>query len=291
MVIGLLVLSMPIEAMYNILFRVVQVGTAGIVIGAGAKKAYTDNEKYNHSIDFLPASSKVIDFVQKDLVKLNVPDDSEVPVVLTYIGLPWCAINDRAIGVDEKIAAAIEADDMAAMLQGEALKKHEIKHILNKDAQKSIYAWVIAPCIVQAGSSTVSYGFNAIFKRQSPKKILSCIGRSLMATGAIIPKGLLSLWGVIAHNRHLEVEADRFACKHAESKQELEAFKIFFDKVEKDYEQVLMEDSYYANADEKARNWIMELVQFESDIEHPRAAHRSAMIQQYIESWDEEHKC
>jgi hypothetical protein len=283
---------MPVStiAMHNSIFRAMQIATGGTVIGWGAREAYYKNKQYNNPIIEDPASEKVTNFVREGLIKLNVSHHSKISVVVKDHVSPWIIINDKVIGVNKQTAAAIEADDEKAIQQGIGLNKHEIKHMINKDMQKRVYVWAVVPCVVQMVSSGLSYGFNTVFKRQSPKTVKTLVGRSLISTGAIVPKALLSVGGIIAYIRYQEAEADRFACERAESRQELEGLKAFFDEREAINEKVMMQRQNYVDADEKTRNRLMYSAQFGADVEHPRPKYRSDMVQTYLDKWDAEHK-
>ncbi len=265
-------------AMHAAIFRAVQAATSGVVIGAGAKLAYMNHKEYD-DIEIVMqgclASAPVTHFVHEELRKLNVPHYEAVPVVYRSGGfLLFGVYNDKVIGINKKSAEAIVSGDVEMFEKIKPIMKHEAKHLLNKDYKKAmIYAPVVIPCSVQAISSGLTYGFNKGFNRQVPRSVRAVICRSLMATGAIIPKFIVSSFGLITYCRHQEREADRFAYEHAESREELEIFKKIWDK----------EALNYIGSSAVLREFI-------DDPFHPRSAVRSAMGQEYLDKWDAEHK-
>lgn len=280
----------PAVAMHGRVLRGVQIVTSGAVIGVGAKKAYDLDQEIQKPINAPEAPEKVKCMVHEGLAKLNVPNYKEVPVLqFSYQDSPWAVLSDKVIVVHPEIAAAIVSGNEEIIAQSEMLKKHEFKHLLNGDVQKKAYSLVAAPCVVQAAGSGLTYSFNRIVDRKQPKTLLSLTGRSLVAVGAIGPKFFISNLGVIAYIRYQEAQADRFACEHAESREELETFKNLWGNQAAMYEQVMSQQANYVYADEKQRNRMVRIFQFTDDREHPYPGDRAEMVQKYIDKWDAEH--
>jgi hypothetical protein len=281
----------PVVAMHAKALRVVQVGTSAVVIGVYCKNAYNLHEEMQKPINAPEAPEKVKHMVHKGLAKLNVPNYEQVPVLqASYQGSPWAVLSDKVVVVDSKIAEAIVSGDEKIIAQGEAIKKHEFKHLLNGDAQKRVYAQIASPCVVQAVSSGLTYSFNKVVGRQQPKRILPLVGRSLVAVGAMGPKLFMSGLGFIAYIRYQEAQADKFAYEHAESREELEAFKGFFDDLAEENQQKMLMVGQYVVAGETKRNVMMRIAHFIQDSAHPLPDDRSAMAQEYLDKWDAEHK-
>jgi len=287
-----LIMIQHIQAMWEKSLLGVKVITAGAVIGVGAKKAHTMKKNLDTSLDDLPdAPPSVKKIVYNGLVQYNVSHAASVPIKMCNDVDTWAVLNDKVIAVNPYIAQRIDSGDKDLIVQSEAIKKHEINHLLNKDTHRRMYAWVAAPCTVQAVSSSASYVFNAAFKRKGPQSMWSCMGRSSIACGSMAPKWVLSVLIVIGYVRYQEAEADRFACEHAESREELVAFKSFFDGVAKNNQKIIaLSVADYDQMDQKKKKEVEWYFTFVSDIEHPHPAERAAMVQRYIDKWDEEHR-
>ena len=89
--------------------------------------------------------------------------------------------------------------------------------------------------------------------------------------------------------KHQEIEADQFAVQRAKSREELMAYKNFFDEAEEHNINFMMGLSEYKTASEKKRDLMMSKECF-FKTDHPRPKVRAAMIQKYIDKWDAEHK-
>ncbi len=170
--------------------------------------------------------------------------------------------------------------------------KHEVKHLKNNDLIKSS---------VLFGCTTYITGLATFILRKKP--LFS------------IPVMLVGYAMNMAYWKYSESEADRFACLHATSIKELEAVKKhWLDKRSNIIDAVDVADaiehsehklqtknlSYYDRLKERNRlkllkytlnnpDIIVDIIEFTHDREHPLSKNRAAMVQQYIDKWDETH--
>lgn len=147
----------------------------------------------------------------------------------------------------------------------------------------------IIPLTVVGACSGIRRLTNAILNIKKPTKLVPTILRTFVSLGMCAPKFLMSYLGIICYKQWQEIVADKFACEHAASKEELEAFRLFFiesfinerSKVFSQYRIDLMA------CDMQKQRILHALV---LDPWHPHPLDRAAMVQEYINQWDEESK-
>jgi hypothetical protein len=164
---------------------------------------------------------------------------------------------------------------------------HEAWHIINEDTKKLNYALGTIPVGVQVVSSAISRTFNKIFGIKDPKTWFRTILRSSAAVGSIVPKLLLAGIGRIAYDRHVEANADEFACKNAQSLEQLEEFRSFFQRIEDDVEKKVPN---HKDLSEASRKWQLKLAYFIKDPNHPYPGDRVKDVQKHIDQWKKDHK-
>ncbi len=130
---------------------------------------------------------------------------------------------------DKNMNSSVTSDEQKIIDTNSWLVKHEIGHLRGKHTKKKIVAYALAPFAVQAVCSTMNHGAKKIFGMNSiPKTIPGLIGRSSLALVGIIPRLYMGIAGLFLYNRHREWQADRYACKHAKTKQELTVARDYF---------------------------------------------------------------
>lgn len=249
---------MPLTAMYNVLFRAVQVGAAGYCINDGIQKAIERYESKQKGILLIHGWAEerqrkvpliVEKWVRAELEKHDVCDASSIPLIKSFDNDGWAAAADTALFVPDRddlefslhfVQRGIQSyrNEEVIDVNTQALK-HEIGHLKNKDCERRIYAQALMPLCVQGVCSTASGCWNKIWNIKSPKTFKTFLLRSCGAAGSIVPKLLLSGLGMVGFKRYQEQMADIFACEKAESRSELEARRKDFQEHTSNFTQFL----------------------------------------------------
>jgi hypothetical protein len=291
-------------------------------------------------------SETAIDTWGKEKMKqLKVPNAESIPFIY---GFGWATGREKFIMVPRsesyQISKALELKNKSSLgnffykirFLGDdpdkkialhsMLLKHEIGHIIKKDDSNAVYALATMPVAVEALSFGVTSAFRKLCNIQSPKTFVKTTLRSCSALGAIVPKALIGSAAYIFSNRYKEARADKFACKNAESRLELEEFEKFFQKptndslkekdvgslmfyylltgrfdnipkgVRKEFieytEKGLLEMSRQLNdpdISEKRKNILKNILHVANDPDHPHHQKRAENVRKYINKWDAEH--
>jgi hypothetical protein len=245
----------------------------------------------NNASTLLLAGIKVVDkpvpvevekWVRKNMKKFGDSSLQTSPIVLADEDMPAAAVSGLLlIGAEraEELNSALQDgtyNSKAIVDENTMILRHELKHMINHDVQKSAYALGLAPLVVEGACSGTTYAFNKICGIEAPKRFLGTVFRSSVAIGSIVPKLMLSLASIGFYKRYEETQADKFACEHAESRSELEAFANFFKKYE---------NPEWAS---KSRNEIR-LLAARKDPIHPAPVDRKEMVESYLPKWDRDH--
>ncbi len=203
----------------------------------------------DQNLDELPDMPEVVgSWVRKELeghipnprsIALKVRDeantgwgsfDGKVPMILyrknrideLANALTFCSNNVNSRSVDSQEQKVIDNSLWFV--------KHEMGHLNGKHGKKKIVAWALAPLAIQTLFNTMNVGLKKSLGMNSvPKTSLGVFARSLLAFGGIIPKVGIGVAGLSLYSRHHEWQADRYACKHAKTKQELIAARDNFE--------------------------------------------------------------
>ena len=192
---------------------------------------------------------------------------SQANAIQQNIGYDGQIINDHNILIN-RYDKIIARDAM--------ILKHELGHIVNKDIENKKYVAASVPLGVEAISFGITSGFKKLYKINPPKKLMSAALRSSGAVGAIIPKALLNIALFIEFERYEESRADKFACKNAESRLELEQYAHAFGE---------QENPDWATKNRMKVRWL----EGSNDLTHPCFADRREMVESYLVKWDAEH--
>lgn len=244
-----------------------------------------------------PVPVEVEDLFRKKIEKLPGQLSQNLPMVLSpfLYGSPAAALgNVLLVGLDEskKLHNALlhkaDPNNDKIIKESTMLTLHEMGHIAKNDLKNGAYVVGTLPIAVEAVSSGTVYIWNKMYGRvQMPKTFLKTALRSSMAVGSIIPKCAFNVLGLVSYKRHREACADRFACQHAESREELEAFRDFFKKEQDEFEK----DYCF---EEGTSAWLkkntLRLKYAKIDLIHRYLGDRADMVQGHINKWDEEHK-
>jgi hypothetical protein len=268
----------PSVAMYGAIFKTARaVGVTALPV-YGLDKVNATNKCFEDSNkEVIPFSHIAIEEWGREKMKqLEVPDAESLSF---KYNLGW-STNGKKISVPEdecnELNDALKFNksffSKIGFLRGNEDKlvachsmilKHEICHIINKDPQSQMYALAAIPLGIEVVSFGATKAFRKLCNMQTqPKMFLKTMLRSGVAIGAIGPKMLMGGLGQAAFSRYKEVEADKFACEHAESRLELTEYANFFE----------------------ARETKAAL--FDT---HPCHADRREMVERYIAKWDAEH--
>jgi len=198
----------------------------------------------------------------------------------------WCTVQDKmvraapnTIDTLSRIFAKKPQDRTAAenkeVATNAALAKHELFHVIHKDTMNQVYADFWIPATVQAVSSITRYSLATVYKMQTPKTASQHIAMSCLTIAGLHCKLIASDRSKIIYARHLETQADEFACKHS-NRQELEAFAQDF----KQHEQTILNSRKYRaiKHDPSLVKWTF----FFSNDPHPYSGDRAAMVEKYL---------
>jgi hypothetical protein len=295
----LLVVSQSFS-MEQVVFRGAQLVGGGYHIVKGLRTAY---QRYNENTAPLvgtPVPPRVEAWVKKELIALNLPQEAQdMPVFYSNNGESWQVEGDRCIMISVKDIDALdqalemqekgvcdEAHEDIIALSG-AWFKHEVGHYVHKDGIKSVCRDIWVPIAVQAACSSITYGFNTLFKIQPPADMQSVLVRSGLAVASIPLKAVLIKLVESKLSKTQEARADEFACKHA-TKLELDVWYSYFKLSAEAFEKAILGHSDPQNIKDK----LYVRFQFASyDPWHPYLSDRADMIaQEYLRRRGEDHK-
>lgn len=230
-----------------------------------------------------PVPVEVEKWIRKNMEQHGDSSLQTSPIALIAGDIPAAAVFEvLTIGAEraEELNNALQnkADNSKAIVDENAMiLRHEIKHMINHDSKKgSMYATGLVPIAVEAACSGTTYVFNKICGIEAPKRFLGMALRSSVAIGSIAPKLALNFASIVFYKRYREAQADKFACEHAETKEELEEFAKFFKK----YENPALAS--------KSRTEVR-LLEAQRYPIHPAPIDRREMVESYINKRDKEH--
>gem|GEM_PF-4851963 len=304
-VIVCLLIFVPNEGhgMHRIL-RATQMVTGACLVGGGMLIEGYGRERLKKSeLDGFEMSKDVQLFTRSVIRKIDVQAAESVTLLVDKndAASEWSAEYDKVILVDPIINKKLEIilhkkDIIEAEKKFLALHtmliKHELKHYISQDSHNLIYACAVIPAMIQTGSTALRYGFNRIFKIEQPKKIIPALLRSSLSVASLIPKIGVSFLGFIIYRQYIERQADKFACEHAETRQELEEYhKFFMDIHYSDQKSFLHNKGIDLDSMSPwKRYFLMKFDYFTHDPAHPCPEDRGTDVQYYLGKWDEEHK-
>jgi hypothetical protein len=268
-------------------------------------------------------SDNIEEFLRKKLGEVGVPNANNVYI---SSGDQWASIYDKALIVDKKEIDDLDFALRYRLPLSEAYKKalnkrsqlddtkdvdkhinivkkqmnefdksiglvsmtasHEAKHMINEDSKKSAHIVLASACGIQALSSTISGAVNKIFSIQKPKTWPKVLLRSSGAIVSIVPKLVLLDLIDQKYHRYQEAGADEFACKKAQSIDELKAYSDFFVRAEDKLKRMV--PVVPGESETERMNRLRSEYAF-LDRGHPYPADRVKNVQKHIDQWKEEH--
>ncbi len=212
-------------------------------------KGYNAMNNNDQNLDELPNMPKVVELWAKtELKNHNIPNSHSVTFKVRVGDNKGWAVKNGKVAIIEcgskqidrlaktltscssNVNSGVASDEQKVIDWDLFSLKHEVGHLRGKHTKKETVAWALAPLAIQTLFNTMNVGVKKSLGMNSvPKTSLGVFGRSLLAFGGIIPKVGIGIAGLLLYNRHLEWQADRYACKNTKTKQELIAARDKFE--------------------------------------------------------------
>jgi hypothetical protein len=258
--------------------------TGGMVISG---MMYFDKKKPLNNEPMPPESQK---FIRSIMKKCGDSTADTLPLLISLRDkCPWLSVADKAI-----CASITEIDQLEQSLRNDNKKnlalttmgiKHEIKHNMNQDAYHMLCVFTAIPITVVMTSALIRRGTNRLCNINPPTKIIPTLLRSSICVGMVIPKIIMGTISLCIYRQYLEQEADRFACEHAASREELEVYgKDFLNDYSQEREIILQK----TGIDLFAYNLPWQRIIYGTfyDPIHPLSYDRGMMAIEYSRKWD-----
>jgi Peptidase family M48 len=242
-----------------------------------------------------PAPMEVDRLLRKEMERLGDPLLQKLPIVSSpFLEASAAVLNDKVLIVGSERAeilndALLNKGDNSDQIIRENIMigLHEIGHLTQNDSQKQLYASALITMATEGFSSGASRIVNKMCgNARMPKTLLKTAFRSSMAIGSIIPKVCLNAVGLASYCRFVEARADRFACEHAENREQLEAFHGSFKEQQDDFEKRYQ---FPADASEFMKKNTLRFNFAKESPTHPYFGDRADMVKKYIDRWGAEH--
>jgi Peptidase family M48 len=346
-----LMLSQPSFAMYGAIFKAARTVGMTILPACGLYLCNEESKQKKESNEFFKRSPLISETAlttwgKEKMEQLNVPHSESISFMY---GLDWATSAEQFVLVPRwkgyQLNYALQSKNSSCMdlfykirylgddpdktiARHSMALKHEIGHIINKDMLKRTYYLAAIPVAVEA----MSFGMTKILRnlcniQQQPKTFLTTMLRSCSAVGAIIPKALIGSAAYIFSKKYQEARADRFACKNAESRLELEEMEKLFQDIKENndlkenqvkdlmdfclwtgkfksipreirkecieyFEKGLQEIAQQlndSNVSEQKKRILNHIVQVVRSPDHPSSEKRAKNVRKYIDKWDRDH--